>query len=134
MKVLIDTHIALWALEDSPKLPRKAREILLDEENEIFYSVASVWEVAIKHQNHPIAFPENEQRFANGCNNNGFVALPIVAKHIFSIKTLKRSENAPQHKDPFDRLLLAQAKSEGMALLTHDSLIPDYNESFIISV
>lgn len=134
MKVLIDTHIAIWAIEDNPKLSAKAKEILMDSNNEIFFSVASAWEVTIKHQNHPEVFPEDGQSFASGCEDNGYIALPVMLKHVYAVSTLKRSENAPRHKDPFDRIILAQAKSENFMFLTHDSLIADYNEPFVITV
>lgn len=134
MKILIDTHIAIWSIEDNPQLSQKAKDILLDKNNEIFFSVASAWEVTIKHNAHPEIFPESGENFADGCEDNGFIALPIMLKHVYAVSSLKRSDNAPRHKDPFDRILLAQAKSENMMFLTHDALIPDYNEPFVISV
>ena len=69
-----------------------------------------------------------------GCEANGFIALPIFNRHVAELETLVRPKDAPPHKDPFDRILLAQAKSEGMKFMTHDGLIPYYNESFIVSV
>lgn len=134
MRILIDTHIAIWAIEDNPRLPQKAREILMDRENEIFFSAASAWEVTIKHQNHPDTFPEDGKSFAGGCEDNGYMALPVMLKHVYAVSTLTRAEGAPRHKDPFDRMILAQAKAENLMLLTHDSLIADYNEPFVISV
>ena len=65
---------------------------------------------------------------------NGYLVLPILNKHVSALETLKRSENAPRHNDPFDRIMVAQAKAEGFMFLTHDSLIPYYDEPFIISV
>lgn len=134
MRILIDTHIAIWAIEDNPKLSQKAREILLDESNEIFFSAASAWEVEIKHESHANEFPEGGQEFAAGCEDNGYMSLPVMLKHVYAIRTLKRPEDAPRHKDPFDRIILAQAKAENLMFLTHDSLIPDYNEPFVIFV
>ncbi len=71
---------------------------------------------------------------AQSCENTGFNVLPILNKHVFVLKDLKYPDNAPRHNDPFDRIMIAQAKIEGMKFLTHDALIPYYNEAFIISV
>lgn len=134
MKILIDTHIAIWAVFNDPKLPERAKDIILDEENEIFYSTASVWEITIKHMLHPDKLRLNGDLLAKGCEDNGYMVLPVFNKHVSALETLKRLENAPQHNDPFDRIMLAQAKAENLMFLTHDSLIPYYGESFIISV
>ena len=69
-----------------------------------------------------------------GCEENGYFVLPILNKHVSALETLKRLENAPRHNDPFDKIMIAQAKTEGLMFLTHDSLIPYYNEPFIIPV
>ncbi len=134
MKVLIDTHIAIWSVLDDPKLPEAARDILLSKENIIYYSSASVWEITIKHMAHPEAFLCSGYHLAKGCYENGFIGWPVSNPHCFVRDNLKRPENAPRHNDPFDRIMLAQAKAEGMRFLTHDSLLPYYNEPFIISV
>ncbi|MBD5452340.1 MAG: type II toxin-antitoxin system VapC family toxin [Lachnospiraceae bacterium] len=134
MKILIDTHIAIWAVLNDPKLPNKAKDIILDETNEIFYSTASVWEITIKHMLHPDKIRINGSLLEKGCESNGYVVLPILNKHVSALETLKRSKNAPKHNDPFDRIMVAQAKVEGLMFLTHDALIPYYDESFIISV
>lgn len=134
MKVLIDTHIAIWAVLNDPKLPKQARDIILDKENDIFYSTASVWEITIKHILHPDRLRINGSLLEKGCEENGYFMLPIVNKHVSALETLKRAENAPRHNDPFDKIMIAQAKTEGLMFLTHDSLIPYYNESFIIPV
>lgn len=134
MKVLIDTHIAIWAVLNDPKLPSKAKDIILDKENDIFYSTASVWEITIKHMLHPNKLRMNGNLLEKGCEENGYLVLAILNKHVSALETLKRSENAPRHNDPFDRIMVAQAKAEGFMFLTHDSLIPYYDEPFIISV
>ena len=77
MKVLIDTHIAIWAVSDDPKLPKVARDILLDESNEIYYSTASIWEVIIKHMAHPEKVIIDGDTLAQSCENTGFKVLPI---------------------------------------------------------
>ena len=134
MKILIDTHIAIWSVLDDPKLSKAARDLLLDRQNEIYYSAASIWEITIKHMAHPETFLYSGRQLAKGCQENGFLALPILERHIFALETLKRLKNAPPHNDPFDRIMLAQAKAEDMKFLTHDSLLPYYNEMCIISV
>lgn len=134
MKILLDTHIAIWAVLDSEELPDEARAMILDEDNEIYYSAASVWEITIKHMTHPETFLYSGKHLAKGGEANGFVSLPIFNKHSAELETLARPKDAPPHKDPFERILLAQAKSEGMKFMTHDTLISFYNESFIFSV
>lgn len=134
MKILIDTHIAIWAVLNDPKLPKKAKAMLLDVENEILYSTASIWEITIKHMLHPEKIRMNGRILEQGCENNGYRGLPILNAHVSSLETLKRAPNAPRHNDPFDRILVAQAKAEKLMFLTHDALIPYYEEPFIISV
>ncbi len=134
MKILLDTHIAIWAVLDSEELSNAARAMILDMDNEIYYSAASIWEITIKHMAHPETFLYNGKYLEKGCEANGFISLPIFNKHSAQLETLIRPQGAPPHKDPFDRILLAQAKAEGMKFMTHDSLIPYYNESFVISV
>lgn len=135
MNYLADTHILIWAITDSPKLSKKAREILLSENNNIYYSFANVWEIAIKHSLHKSNITFSSQRFEEMCKLAGFSFLETKCNHAFMVETLKHADNAPrEHRDPFDRLLLAQAKAENMFFLTHDELIPFYNESCIVSV
>lgn len=134
MRILLDTHIALWAIADTAKLPDEVIKILEKESNEVFYSVASVWEVAIKHKIKPENMPVSEEDFVALCEKTGFTRLPIKTDHIFLLKTLVRADNAPKHNDPFDRMLLSQAKYEKLKLLTHDSQFPYYGENCVMSV
>ena len=134
MRVLLDTHIALWAVADTKKLSREVIKLLESEQNEVFYSVASVWEVAIKHKLKPEQMPVSEKEFVDLCDQTGFIRLSVKVNHIYLVKTLIRPNDAPKHNDPCDRMLLAQAKYEGLKLITHDSLIPYYGESCVISV
>ena len=80
---------------------------------------------------HPNGIRMNGSILEEGCEANGYIALPILNSHVASLETLKRPQNAPRHNDPFDRIMVAQAKSENLMFLTHDSLIPYYNESFL---
>lgn len=134
MKVLLDTHIALWAIADSDKLDDSTIKILQDTNNEVYYSVVSVWEIAIKHQINPINMPITEEDFVELCEGAGLMHLDILPEHIFTIKTLSRDESEQKHNDPFDRLLLSQAKFEDFIFITHDSLIPGYNETCIMKI
>ena len=134
MKILIDTHIALWALMDDPKMPKEAKKILMDENNEIYFSTASVWEVAIKHSIRPNDMIVDGRLFEKGCEDNGYKVLPIFNHHTFVLDSLRRQDDAPKHNDPFDRLLICQSKVEGMKFLTHDSLLSGYDEDCIIYV
>lgn len=134
MRILLDTHIALWAIADTSKLSKEVIALLESGSNEVFYSIASVWEVAIKHNLKPEQMPVSQEEYVELCENCGFLQLPVKVEHISEIKFLIRPANAPKHNDPFDRMLLAQAKCEKLKLLTHDSLIPYYGEKCIISV
>jgi PIN domain nuclease of toxin-antitoxin system len=131
MNVLLDTHILLWALTESPKLPQQALDIIADDKNNIYYSLASVWEVEIKYSLGKM--PISGEELSNYCRESGFRLLEIKESHIFSLKTLKREET-PKHNDPFDRIMLAQAKVEGVNFLTHDHLISQYNEPCVVEV
>lgn len=134
MRILLDTHVALWAIADTAKLPDDVIKLLESKDNDVFYSMASVWEVAIKHRLKPEHMPISEEMFVELCEQTGFRQFPIEAEHIFMIKTLVRSEDAPKHNDPFDRMLLAQAKYEDLKLMTHDSMISLYGEKCVMSV
>ena len=134
MNLLLDTHILIWALNDDPQLPDRAREMILDPGNAVYYSVVSIWEVSIKHASHPedVAFTGKE--LSDFCRDAGFLTLDMRERHVHALETIARAENAPRHNDPFDRMLVAQAKAENMSFLTHDSLIPYYEEKCIIPV
>ncbi len=132
MNILLDTHILIWALTGSDRLPKMAREMILSSENSIYYSVVSIWEVSIKHANHPDNVTFSGEELNSFCEQAGFLPLELKNTHVFSLETIKRSENAPKHHDPFDRILIAQAKAERMMFLTHDHLLPYYNEKCIV--
>ena len=126
MDFLFDTHLLLWALEGSEKLPKKAFEVLMNPKNQIFYSVASMWEVSIKNEKKKLNISGTE--FMHYCEQAGYKKLPIDEKHILALETLEKKENSPEHNDPFDRILLSQAKSETIQLLTCDKSFLFYNE------
>ena len=134
MKILADTHIVLWTLLNHDKLPKKARALLSDTENQIFFSAVSVWEIAMKHTAHPEALPFTGGIFYDLCLQSGLQLSESHMSHILTFETLHRAEGAPAHKDPFDKLLIAQAKTEGLVFLTHDSLLADYREPCVMVV
>lgn len=134
MKALLDTHIILWALTEDKKLPQRARLILSQKENEIWYSTASVWEVTIKNMNHPDHMPISGRQLTKYCLRAGYQMLSIQDKHVHVLEELQRMENVPAHKDPFDRIMIAQAKAENMMFVTHDSLLLGYREECVAVV
>lgn len=134
MKILCDTHILIWFLTGDEQLSTKARAIIESEENEIYFSLVSVWEISIKHSRKPEQMSLSPKRFVELCESQGFLEYPIEQRHILAVDTLQRPADVPEHHDPFDKLLLSQAKTDKITFITHDSLIPDYNESCILPV
>ena len=134
MNLLLDTHIIIWALCDDPRLPDAARKLILDPDNSIYYSAASVWEVSIKHSLHPEHVDFSGLELSVQCEEAGFLPLDIKERHVIALEDLEAPGQPPVHKDPFDRILIAQAKSERMKLLTHDSHIRQYPEKCVLWV
>ena len=130
MRLLLDTHIAIWAIADHPSLSVKARNLINDLDNTIVVSAATVWEIAIKHalarggvNDMPISGDEALGFFRQA----GFEMLDISPTHAAAVETL-----SPLHGDPFDRLLVAQAMTVPLRLVTHDQKIAAYNDSIIV--
>ena len=121
MRLLVDTHLLLWSMAASGKLPAAARELLKDPVNTVFYSAASVWEIAIKSALRRRNFHVDLPRFLRALSNTGFDELPVTAAHAARIASL-----SDLHKDPFDRLLVAQALAESAVLLTNDAQLKGY--------
>lgn len=134
MKLLLDTHILLWALTDSPKLPANAKMLIEDESNDVYYSIISPWEVEIKHLRHPDQMKLTGTDLALYCDEAGYIKLPVQIQNICYLKNLSRPDNLPKHQDPFDRMLIAQAATTGMMLITHDELIAGYTDQPIMLV
>ena len=126
-KYLIDTHILLWWLTDDPSLSKTARKILMDPSNHIFASVVSAWEISIKLGiNSKFKMSSSlEDCFSEELD---FKALPIKLEHTYVLEKLEKL-----HKDPFDRMLIAQAISEDMTLVSVDDKIKQYSEVEVIS-
>ncbi|MGN6581374.1 MAG: type II toxin-antitoxin system VapC family toxin [Bordetella sp.] len=126
MNVLLDTHIALWAVQDSPLLTSRAREIILAPANTIYVSAASIWEISIKFSLGRGDMPISGRQALVYFREAGYRVLAIEPEHTIEV------ENLPaHHKDPFDRLLVAQALTEPLRLLTHDPLVALYSDSIL---
>ena len=134
MNLLLDTHILIWALNEDPKLSEKARSLILDPGNAVYYSSVSIWEVAIKHALPPDNVAFSGKELSQYCQEAGFLPIEMRDRHVYALETITRADDAPAHHDPFDRILIAQAKAENLSFLTHDSLIPYYNETCIVPV
>ena len=126
MKLLLDTHILLWAAGHPEKLSRPTRTLLTTPENSLFFSAASIWEIVIKLGLGREDFRVDPYRLRKMLLAHEYTELPVSAEHALRVDSLP-----PLHKDPFDRLLLAQARSEGMLLLTVDASIAQYKESVL---
>ena len=126
MNVLLDTHVALWAITDSPRLPESARALILSPRNQVWVSVVSLWEIAIKHSLGRGDMPVSAQEALDYFKASGFHVLPIEAEHATAVAGLP-----DLHQDPFDRLLVAQAQTEPMRLITHDPLVARYSDTII---
>ena len=121
MKLLLDTHLLLWVAGRPDRLSATARSLIDNPENELLFSTASVWEVVIKRGLGRDDFQVDPRLLRRGLLDNGYGELPIVSDHVVAIESLP-----PIHKDPFDRILVAQATVEGITLLTTDSLMGQY--------
>jgi len=121
VKLLLDTQILLWAAGQPERLSVAARKVLSNRRNELLFSAASLWEIAIKNTLGREDFRVEPRLLRRGLLDNGYTELPVTSQHAVSIDTLP-----PLHKDPFDRLLLAQATCEGITLLTGDTQLARY--------
>ncbi len=121
MKLLLDTHVLLWAAGEPGRLSAAARALIDDPGNELLFSAGSLWEIAIKRGLGRDDFQVDARLLRRGLLDNGYGELPIASEHAVAIDSL------PQiHKDPFDRILVAQATVEGITLLTVDPVVAQY--------
>jgi len=121
VKLLLDTHLLLWAAGQPDRLPKTARDLIEAEGSELIFSTASLWEIVIKQGLGREDFKVDARLLRRGMLDNGYTELPIASEHVVAIDTLP-----PLHKDPFDRVLVAQALVEGVILLTTDKLVASY--------
>lgn len=123
MRILLDTHLLIWAVADPGRLDKKTADDLEDAANEILFSAASIWEVAIKYQLSRPDFAHEPNEIAEAARQTRFVELPVNARAAATVATLP-----PLHRDPFDRLLIAQALAEPALLYTADTRLTPYSD------
>lgn len=123
MNLLLDTHVLLWAASEPQRLSAKARTLLLDPANQLVFSAASLWEISIKSSLDRTDFKVDTRRLWRMMLVNGYRELPITSEHTVAVNELPAL-----HKDPFDRILVAQARVEGLLLLTADKIVAKYGE------
>jgi PIN domain nuclease of toxin-antitoxin system len=121
MKLLLDTHLLLWAAGQPEQLPAAARAMIEDPEHQLFFSAASLWEIAIKHGLGRADFRADPGLLRRGLLDNGYAELAITGRHAVAVAGLP-----PLPKDPFDRMLVAQAIADGLLLLTVDPEVARY--------
>lgn len=123
MRLLLDTHILLWTSGQSHRLSREAAELIAGSDNEIVFSIVSLWEAAIKNGLGRSDFSVDLRLLRRRLMENGYRELPVLGDHAIALEALP-----PIHKDPFDRILIAQARVEGLTLLTSDATVASYGE------
>jgi PIN domain nuclease of toxin-antitoxin system len=121
MKFLLDTHLLLWAAGQPERLSKPARELIENPDNALYFSAASIWEIAIKSSLGREDFKADARLIRRGLIDNGYQEIAISSEHAAGVQALPLF-----HKDPFDRLLIAQSLSEGMPLVTVDPLLSQY--------
>ena len=127
MRLLVDTHVLLWALAQPERLSSPSRQQLIDPANEVLFSAASIWEIAIKAQIGRLTTSVRPESIARAALEVGFAELPISAAHAAGVSALPL-----HHRDPFDRLLIAQAMHEPARLLTADRQLAAYSELVVV--
>ncbi len=126
MNLLLDTHIALWAITDSQKLPQQARDLIQSPKTTVWVSAATVWEIAIKYSLGRGEMPVSSKDAVRYFQESGYRFLRIEAEHAIAVEDLPA-----HHQDPFDRILVAQALVEPMRLITHDPMVALYSDTII---
>jgi PIN domain nuclease of toxin-antitoxin system len=121
MKLLLDTQLLLWAAEGSTRLPAAARRAVTNSRNELIFSAASLWEITIKSSLGRDDFRVEPRLLRRGLLDNGYIELPVTSQHAVTLDSLP-----PLHRDPFDRILIAQALAEGITLMTSDGQVAQY--------
>jgi PIN domain nuclease of toxin-antitoxin system len=126
VNLLLDTHVALWAITDNPNLSAKARDLILAPQSVVWVSAVSIWEIAIKHRLGRGEMPVSGEAALRYFRQAGYRFLGIEPDHAAAVETLP-----DHHQDPFDRLLVAQALMEPMRLLTHDMTVARYSDTVV---
>ena len=123
MNLLLDTHLLLWAASEPQRLSAKARALLLDPSNQLVFSSASLWEITSKNGLERSGFNVDPRRLWRMLLVNGYREISVTSEHTVAVNDLP-----PLHRDPFDRILVAQARVEGLTLLTADKMVAKYGE------
>ena len=126
MNLLIDTHAIIWFITDSQNLPPSIKLMLENKENNCYVSIASLWEIAIKHSLEILKLNSNLENVFKTIEESGFECLPISVRHI-----LQNSQLAFHHQDPFDRIIIAQAMVDDLKIITKDGQFHKYDVSMI---
>jgi len=121
VKLLLDTHLLVWVSSSSERLSSAARSLIRNSDNDLFFSAASIWELAIKEGSKKYDVKVDAALLRRGLLDNGYAELPVLSDHAVAIRSLPNL-----HKDPFDRILVAQATIEGIALITADPIVARY--------
>lgn len=126
MKILLDTHVAIWSIIDTDKLPQDLLNEIENYDNEVYVSMVSVWEVALKSAKSNEKIPLDEKKFIEYITKMDFNILPIKTRHIMNLRKLIVKDENINHKDPFDRMLLSQTDVEDMMFYTKDKALDNY--------
>jgi PIN domain nuclease of toxin-antitoxin system len=126
LRLLLDTHVAIWALDEPKRLSAATRKAIETEENDIFVSVVSPWELAIKGPRQGLRVPDD---FEKGLIDEGITLLPVLWRHTDPLESM-----AYHHRDPFDRMLVAQALTNGLTIVTADRKLRDYPVSLMPAI
>jgi len=127
VNLLLDTHVALWAIADDARLSDKARDLILAPRTSVWVSTCSLWEISIKHGLGRGDMPLSGQAALAYFRQAGYSVLPVEPEHAVAVENLP-----PHHQDPFDRLLVAQALVEPMILVTHDATVALYSDTIVL--
>lgn len=127
MKLLLDTHVLLWSASAPQKLPLMMRSLIEEQSNELYFSSASLWEIVIKNRLGRSDFVVDPRVFRTALIDHDYTEVPIRSEHVLFVHDLPAI-----HKDPFDRILVAQASIEGMGILTVDQMVIDYGGAVIL--
>ena len=130
MELLLDTCTLLYACFDDQRLPKNIKEMIADSDNDIFVSMASLWEIAIKNAKRPESMPYSAEEICDALSNADYSILPIHYSHFFLLKDIIHEQI---HQDPFDHLLIAIAKSKDFHIVTCDEFIQKYNGIKVIA-
>ena len=135
MKLLLDTHAVIWALTGDPQLTEKARELILDPDNTVYVSAVSLWEIALKNQKAPRLCPYHEREILEYCRRAGYLEMDVRPAHVLAVRDLRvKPDRTLTNHDPFNRMLIAQAKAERCRLLSHDRNFEFYDEDCILVI